>query len=165
MVTTEKKIKIRIFVSYAHADDEYADSFMKGFREMLSPSKKYSFEFWQDKAILPGETWANEICNALEKCNLGVMLVSPSFLGSEFITQEELPKFIGETSTSVVPIMLRKVNLKLHDLKGLGEKQIFRLKAGPDNYKSYAQCGKSQRNDFVYDLHEQVESRLDKIYA
>ncbi len=130
---------------------------------MLAPSKKYSFEFWQDHAILPGEAWANEIGNALKECTLGILLVSPSFLGSDFITQEELPKFIGESSKPVIPIMLRKVNLKLHDLKGLGEKQIFRLKAGPDNYRSYAQCGTSQRNDFVYDLHEKVESRLDKV--
>ena len=164
-MTTDNKINIRIFVSYAHADHKYADPFLKGFKEMLSPSKKYRFEFWQDEAILSGETWVNEINDALEICTLGILLVSPSFLGSDFISQEELPRFIGETPKPVVPIMLRKVNLKLHDLKGLEEKQIFRLKADPDNHRSYAQCGESQKHDFVYALHEQVEARLDKLYS
>ena len=158
-----KKIVISIFVSYAHADDEYADSFMKEFKEMLTPSKKYHFKFWQDHVILPGEDWADEINNALNECTLGILLVSPSFLGSNFITQEELPKFIGDTSKPVVPIMLRKVNFELHDLKGLKVRQIFRLKTGPNNFKSFAQCGKNQKNDFIYDLHEKIELKLDKM--
>ena len=153
-----------MFVSYAHSDEEYVDPFIKAFREMLAPSKKYDFRMWSDHGILPGEAWAEEIREALEECSLGILLVSPSFLGSEFITEKELPHFIGEKSKPLIPVMLRKVNLKRHDLKGLGEKQIFRLKAGPDNYRSYAQCGTSQRNDFVYDLHEQIESRLDRIF-
>jgi hypothetical protein len=140
-MTTDKRIEVEFFVSY------------------------YRFEFWQDSVILPGETWIKEIRNALGRCSLGLLLVSPAFLASPFITEEELQKFVGESSKPVIPVMLRKVNLKLHDLRGLGETQLFRLKAGPNNYRSYAQCGSSQRNDFVYVLHEQVEARLDKLFT
>ncbi len=164
-MTANEKIEIEIFVSYAHADDEYVEPFMNGFKEMVTPSKKYKFKFWQDPLILSGETWTQEIRNALERCSIGLLLVSPAFLGSPFITEEELPKFIGEFSKPVIPVMLRKVNLKLHDLKGIGDTQLFRLKAGPNNYRSYAQCGSSQRSDFVYELHEQVEARLDKLFS
>ena len=164
-MTTGKRIKVEVFISYAHADDEYADPFLGGFKEMKAPSKKYRFEFWQDHILLPGETWGKEIRNALERCTLGLLLVSPAFLASPFITEEELPKSLGEPSKPVIPVMLRKVNLKLHNLKGLGETQQFRLKAGPNNYRSYAQCGSSQKSDFVYALHEQVEARLDKLFT
>lgn len=164
-MTTDKRIEAEVFVSYAHADDEYADPFLGGFREMVAPSKKYRFEFWQDHIILPGEKWVKEIRNALGRCSIGLLLVSPAFLASPFITEEELPKFVQESSKPVIPVMLRKVNLKLHDLKGLEDAQIFRLKAGPNNYRSYAQCGSSQSSDFVYVLHEQVEARLDKLFT
>jgi len=162
-MTTDKRIEVEFFVSYAHADDEYADPFLDDFKEMLAPSKKYRFEFWRDTVILPGETWVKEIRKALERCSLGLLLVSPAFLASPFITEKELSKFVGESSKPFIPVMLRKVNLKLHDLKGLRETQLFRLKAGPNNYRSYAQCGSSQKSDFVYSLHEQVEARLDKL--
>lgn len=164
-MTADKRIKVEVFVSYAHADDEYADPFLDGFKEMVAPSRKYRFEFWQDHVILPGETWVKEIRKAIERCALGLLLVSPAFLASPFITEEELPKFLGDHSKSVIPVMLRKVNLKLHNLKGLGETQLFRLKAGPNNYRSYAQCGSSQKSDFVYALHERVEARLDKLFT
>jgi hypothetical protein len=162
---TDERIKIDGFVSYAHSDDEYADPFLRGFKEMVAPSKKYRFEFWQDPIILPGEAWVKEIMKALERCSLGLLLVSPAFLASPFITKKELPRFVGGSAKLVIPVMLRKVNLKRHDLKGLGKTQLFRLKAGPDNYRSYAQCGSSQRSDFVYELHEQVEARLDKLFT
>ena len=164
-MTIDKRRVVEVFVSYAHADDEYADSFLGGFKEMVAPSKKYRFEFWQDLVILPGETWEKEIRSALGGCKLGLLLVSPAFLASPFITEEELPEFVGESSKPVIPVMLRKVNLKLHDLKGLLVTQLFRLKAGPNNRKSYAQCGASQRSDFVYALHEQVEARLGKLFT
>lgn len=164
-MATDNRIEVQVFISYAHADDEYVDPFLNGFREMVSPSKKYRFEFWQDSAILPGEEWVKKIREGLERCSLGLLLVSPAFIVSPFITHEELPRFVGEGSKPVIPVMLKKVNLKLHDLKGLEEMQIFRLKAGTNNYRSYAQCGSSQRSDFVYELHELVEARLDKSFT
>ena len=160
-----KRSKIRLFVSYAHADDQYADPFLKSLMGMLKPSRAYEFELWRDTGILPGEDWLKEIEEALAKCRLGILLVSPEFLGSEFITEKELPEFIDCKAKPVVPVMLRKVNLKRHDLKGLSDSQIYRFKAGSNNYRSYAQCGSEQRDDFIYDLHDKIEQRLEKALA
>lgn len=76
--------------------------------------------------------------------------------------KEELPNFVGDGAKPVIPVMLRKVNLDRHDLKGLKESQIYRYKAGHDNFRSYAQCGSEQRDDFVFDLHDKIEQRLDR---
>ncbi len=59
--------------------------------------------------------------------------------------------------------MLRMVNFNRHDLKGLNETQIYQYKAGPNNYRSYAQCGSNQQEEFVYDLYERIEQRLEKL--
>lgn len=162
MARTPKK-EVRFFVSYSTQDDEWADPFMTGLNEMLAPSKHYAFRCWRDTVILPGEKWLDEISRAMDECTLGLLLVSPAFLASRFITEEELPRFVGDGAKPVIPVMLKKVNLKRHDLKGLEESQLFRLKAGPKDYRSFAQCGSNQRQDFIYELHERIEERLDKL--
>ena len=160
-----KRITINFFVSYAHKDDEYSSAFIDEFKEMTAPAEKYKYVIWQDSEILPGEKWKNEIQQALEKCSLGLLLISPAFLGSKFIEQEELPKFMSHQKKAIIPVMLKMVNLRRHNLKGLKEFQIFRLQSkGKKKFKSFAQCGSSQRTDFVFELFDKVEARLDKIY-
>jgi len=160
------RIKIHFFVSYAHTDDEYSSSFIDEFKEMSAPSEKYEYVFWQDTEILPGENWKEEIREALINCDLGLLLISPAFLGSNFIDAEELPKFAGGKAKPIIPIMLKMVNLKRHNLKGLDSNQIFRVKVeGVKKLKSFAQCSSSQRTEFVYELFDKVEIRLDKIHS
>ncbi|NOZ09488.1 MAG: toll/interleukin-1 receptor domain-containing protein [Gammaproteobacteria bacterium] len=162
----KKRIQVNSFVSYAHTDDEYASAFIDEFKEMSAPSEKYEYVFWQDTEILPGENWKEEIREALKNCDLGLLLISPAFLGSKFIDAEELPKFVGDKAKPITPIMLKMVNLNRHNLKGLDSNQIFRLKVeGVRNLKSFAQCGSSQRTEFVYELFDKVEIRLDKLHS
>ena len=156
------RTRIEFFVSYARKDDHYADPFIESLEAMLKPSKSYEFKLWRDTVILPGEDWLEEIKAALSCCRIGLLLVSPHFLGSDFISREELPTFVGGGDKPGVPVMLRKVNLDLHDMKGLSASQIYQYKAGPNNLRSYAQCGSEQREEFVYDLHDKIEKRLRK---
>lgn len=160
----DKKI-VRFFVSYAHADDELSRLFLDGFKEQVAASKSYDYVFWQDTSILPGEKWRLEIQEALDKCCIGILLISPSFLGSEFISKKEIPTFIGDNAKQLVPVMLKKINLKRHDLRGLEENQIFRLQnknKKAEKLNSYAQCGSRQKYNFVYELFDRVEALLDK---
>ena len=157
------RAKIKCFVSYAHADDAYVKPFMAALTEMLKPSKTYDFELWRDTGILPGENWLHEIEAALGTCSLGLLLVSPAFLGSEFITSKEISRFTGDNAKPVIPVMLKKVNFDRHDLKGLEATQIYQYHAGPNIYHSFAQCGSKQKAEFIYDLHENIEKRLEKL--
>jgi hypothetical protein len=43
-----------------------------------------------------------------------LLLVSPSFLGSDFITKEELPKLVDAPGKAVIPIMLAAVDFDRH---------------------------------------------------
>jgi len=114
MMASDTRKEIEFFVSYARTDEELVVPFLEGLKEMLAPSKTYKFKYWQDTEILPGETWLQEIQDALESCTLRLLLVSPAFLASSFITQEELPRFVGNGSKPLIPVMLKKVNLKRH---------------------------------------------------
>jgi hypothetical protein len=158
------KNKITVFVSYARANRDLATRFLKKFKEQAAPSKLYQYVFWRDNDILVGEKWHEEIQVALAQCDVGLVLISPAFLGSQYIQEHELPKFLKSGGKSVIPVLLQPIDLDRHDLKGLQRTQIFRLErprfASP---KAYGECSGTQRDQFALKLFGQVEARLDKV--
>jgi len=153
--------RVTMFVSYAHANQELANRFVAQFREFILPSKAYQYHIWRDTDLLVGENWDQEIKQALDKCDLGLLLISASFLGSNYITSVELKQLERKP---VIPVLLWPVDFDRHDLKGLQEKQIFRYnKPGFLKPKSYGQCTTKQRVEFMLALFKQVEKRLDKL--
>ncbi len=158
------KKKIHVFVSYARANQELAKRFLKKFREQTAPSKRYQYVFWRDGDILVGEKWHDAIQRALERCNVGLVLVSPAFLGSQYIQDHELPKLLRGKKRAVIPVLLQPIHRDRHDLKGLQGRQIFRLEGKRfSSPKSYGECTGAQRDKFALELFGQVEALLDTI--
>jgi hypothetical protein len=114
-----------------------------------------------DSGIIIGEDWKRKIIEARTRCDLGLLLVSPSFLGSKFISEQELPQFVGEDRHSSISIMLQPVNFQFHDLKGLQEQQIFRYR-GPKSteYRAYGECKHSAKRKFIAELFAAIEKKL-----
>lgn len=159
------KQDVAVFVSYARANKDLASLLLKHFREQVEASRRFRYVFWQDKDILVGEDWQKAIGSALDRSDLGLLLISPAFLGSQYITEEELPRFVGGRAKPVVPVMLQPVDLDLHDLKGLEDHQIFRLDRpafqGP---KAFADCKGARRDEFALELFRRVEARLARAF-
>lgn len=150
-------------MSYAQANKDLVSGFLEKFNEQISPSRLYEYILWRDVNILVGENWHNEIQSALAGCDIGILLISPSFLGSQYITKNEISTFLGNEAKPVVPIMLRSINFERHDLKGIQEHQIFRfIWDGLKKPRAYGDCKGNRRNDFVCELFNQIELRLDK---
>jgi hypothetical protein len=157
------KKTITVFISYARANRDLAARFLRKFKEQAAPSKQYHYTFWRDNDILVGENWHEEIQQALGECDVGLVLLSPAFLGSQYIQDHELPKFMKGGGKPVIPVMLQPIDLERHDLKGLQQTQIFRLdRLRFASAKAYGECSGSQRDQFASDLFRQVEARLDK---
>ena len=159
------KERIVFFMSYARLNKRLATRFLEYFSEQASASKRYRYELWSDANILAGEDWHREIQNALAKCNLGLLLLSPAFLGSSYIANHELGNFVGEkASKPLIPVLLQPVDFEYQDLQGLDEKQIFRLdKPKFHSPKAFGECLGNQRNEFALQLFRHVEKRLGKL--
>ncbi len=159
------KKDVRVFVSYARANSHLASQLLKRFKEQAGASKRFRYLFWQDRDILAGEDWGKAIEKALDECTLGLLLVSPAFLGSRYIRRKELPRLVGSRAKPVVPVMLQPIDLTLHDLKGLGEKQPFQLSrprfSAP---KAFAECSGPRRDEFALELFRHVEGRLARSF-
>ncbi len=79
------------FISYCHADEEY----FSRLKVHLSPLVDEGLDVWDDTRICPGDDWKREIGLALSRARVGVLLVSPDYLASEFITKVELPNLLA----------------------------------------------------------------------
>lgn len=152
---------IIFFVSYARADHTLVDTFLPLLREQMAPSKRYAYTLWRDLDVLLGEPWHAEIQHALATCQVGLLLLSPAFLTSEYIAQHELPLLLGTGGKPILPVMLQTVDAQRQDLRGVALYQIFRL----DNAKAFGACAGQQRRRFVEQLFGRIEQRLDRLYG
>jgi len=153
---------VHFFVSYARDDQSCANDLFFRLQQQMTRSRAYEHKLWRDTAILVGERWNDEIIQAIEACEVGLLFVSPAFLGSPFIERQEVPRLIGHAEKLIVPVMLRPVSFDRHDLKGLSDHQIYRL----DRQKSYSECnGDRVRSRFVEALFLEIEHRLDRVLS
>jgi len=156
------KRQIKIFVSYSHFNQVMANKFIEKFIEYIRPSKIYNYVIWRDININAGDLWEAKILTNLRECDCGLLLISPSFLNSTFITENELPELLGGGKI-VIPVALSKINFEHHDLHGLEHTQIFRLSdMGFKMPRSYSELKEKRREDFIDALFCQMENRLQE---
>lgn len=155
---------IKFFVSYSHRNKQIADGFIESLLEVMRPSKAYDYQLWMDTGLVVGEEWERQIIEEMNSCDFGLLLVSPSFLGSDFVCEKELPRFTGRDRTPSIPVMLQPIDFKLHDLKGLEELQIFRFTGKRfKEPRAYGECKRGARNDFILALFRDIELKISKV--
>ena len=154
--------KVEFFVSYAHKNQLLADGLVGELLELMKPSKLHNYCLWKDSAIVIGEGWRQQILDARDRCDFGLLLVSPAFLSSEFIVEHELSHFLGTRRAMSVPVMLARVDFRLHDLHGLDELQIFRYQGRRyTEPRAYGECKKGPaRSEFIFSLFQAIEAKL-----
>ena len=121
------KKKVSFFISYAHKNNAAKNRFMDLFIEQTMAAKDFKYCFWDDKSIMLGDDWHEAIQKAIQNCEFGILLVSPAFLSSKYIVENELPGYLRVDGKRCFPVMISPVDFDRHDLRGLEKKQIFRL--------------------------------------
>lgn len=98
----------KIFISYSHKDLTWLNEVQTNLKVLHF--NDYDFEVWDDTRLKGSEKWFIEISQALEKSDIAILLVSTSFLASEFIRNEELPKLINianNRGAKILPLIVR----------------------------------------------------------
>lgn len=104
-----KRAPLRLFYSYSHKDEEYRQTL----EEHLTVLKRQGFiESWSDRQIRPGDDWRGKIDANLEKAHVILLLISSSFIASDYCYDVEMKRALErhEAGVAVVlPIILRPV--------------------------------------------------------
>ena len=77
----------KVFISYSHDDLEYRKELQK---YLINMERENLIEVWQDGMIQPGTDWDLTIKENLEKAEVIILLVSQSFIASNYIHEKEL---------------------------------------------------------------------------
>jgi TIR domain len=122
-----------IFISYAHEDANLKRTLL----EHMSGIRKRGIKVWDDGLIVPGQEWDNEIQAHLMSSSVILLLISSSFLNSDYIDRVEMLAAFArheKGEASVVSILLRPVDLEGFDA-------IKRLQILPDGGKPVVEWG------------------------
>lgn len=96
-----------LFYSYAHEDEK----FRKELEKHLSVLKNQGvIREWHDRKISAGSDWENEIDRYLNSSHIILLLVSPDFLASNYITRVEGKRAMERYEAGearVIPVILR----------------------------------------------------------
>jgi WD40 repeat protein len=77
-----------VFVSYSHCDEAWRDRLSVIIKPWV---RSQGLKYWADSYIPVGSEWRRDITDALERARVGVLLLTPDFLASDFIHLHELP--------------------------------------------------------------------------
>lgn len=91
-----------VFISYCHDDRKWLDKLQRMLKPLL---RNNPIAVWDDTKIRPGAKWKDEIEKALNNADAAILLVSPNFLASDFITSKEVPELLGSAQTKGVKII------------------------------------------------------------
>jgi photosystem II stability/assembly factor-like uncharacterized protein len=102
---------VRVFVSYAREDRRWLDP---DYRYSLIPFlmeslRRHKVAFWFDKELKPGDEFRRFIESQIDQSQIALLIVSQSFLNSEFIENREMPRIAERARLGqmiVVPVLV-----------------------------------------------------------
>ena len=102
-----------VFISYSHRDEALKNELVELHLKPLQRQGKIST--WQDRDIEAGTEWAKEIKENLEKAHVILLLVTRSFLASDYCYETEMQRAVQrhhEGTARVIPIILEPCSWK-----------------------------------------------------
>lgn len=144
----------KVFFSYSHTDKKWLNEF----QVMLAPLiRSGKIEQWDDTKIDPGDEWKKEITKALQATKVAVLLVTPNFLASQFIAEDELPPLLDAASSEGVTILWVAVSSSFYTIT-----EIAKYQATNNPMRPLDMLSKAQRNKELVSICQEILNAYEK---
>ena len=146
-----------LFYSYAHEDERHLNQLQKHLNVLVIDRL---MSHWYDRDIPPGDEWDRKIDERIRSADIILLIVSPSFLASEYIREKELKIALQRHEAGaarVIPVILEKCLWK----KRAVFQGVKKLQALPKNAKA-VRSWVPQRNGW-YDVAEKLEAIIEDL--
>lgn len=150
------KNKTKVFVSYSHRDKAILDRLRIHLKPLVRDN---SVEVWEDKKLIPGTKWREEIRKAVESARIAILLVSADFLASDFIMNDELPPLLAaahKENTIILSLIVGPCRFKQTE-------SISQYQAMNDPLYPIIAMPEHEREKLYYDTAEYIEVALRKL--
>lgn len=144
--------KFNIFISYSHQDAEWLDkvkTHLKGLSHFYN-----SVDVWDDRRLRPSDKWKDEISKALASSNVALLLVSASFMASDFIQDNELQPILKNAESKgvkVIPIFVSPVSV-------IEESGLEDYQGANDPIKTLSECSTAEVERTLANLIDTIKS-------
>jgi hypothetical protein len=141
-----------VLISYSHKDRIW----LERLQTHLAPLQRNGlFDLWDDTRIQAGERWKEEIAAALSNSKVAILLVTPHFLASDFIAENELPQLIDLAREQRLAILWIAVSASLYS-----ETPIAELQAVNDPSRPLDTLSSSERSRVMVEICRQVQNAI-----
>jgi len=129
----------KVFISYSHKDEEFKNSLTEHFSSLV---RSGIISEWNDRKIVPGTDWSNEIDENLKNSDLILFLISSSFLNSDYCMNIETQTALSMHASGqaqLIPIVVRAVewsDTQLSKLQSL-PKDALPISSWPDKDEAW----------------------------
>ncbi|MDS4031745.1 MAG: SUMF1/EgtB/PvdO family nonheme iron enzyme [Candidatus Contendobacter sp.] len=140
----------QVFISYSHKDSKW----LERLQIHLTPLQRGgAIKPWADTAIKPGQLWKEEIEKALARAKVAVLLVSPDFLASRFIHENELPPLLEANKKEGLTILWVPVE-PCHYAPTV----IAQYQAAHDPARPLSDMSRAKRNKALVEIVKNIEA-------
>lgn len=149
-----KRKKSHVFISYSHKDRVW----LERLQTMLKPLVRIGdVVLWDDTMIDAGREWRIEIRSAISSAKVALLLVSPDFLASEFIANNELPPILNSASKGQLVVLWAALSKAFWDKTEISKYQAAHDVSKPlDSLRTPA-----KRNQILYDICVKIAKALE----
>ncbi len=158
-----------IFISYARKDNQSQNRWLDLVLEHLKPlASHHQIAAWSDQDLEVGQRWNEEILDSLQRTRAAVLLVSPAFLASDFIREQEMPVLLqlhAENRIDILPLLIHPCLLETpyrypDPANGPHQLALSELQTAGAEEKALSELSEAERNRKLLDVARRLRKLL-----